>query len=219
MKSNPKKRKNGGVFFLICMPICLLFSNLGYAQEAVNAQITQHFRDGKAKYDAGQYPEAISSYDSALNLKGVDSIYLNLAAAYYLNGDYGKAIDAINSGLSLKPINTGPYLKLRGETYYFLNNIDAAIADYDDIIEVESDCVPCFINRGKYKTDIGEFDDAIADFTQAISLSDTSSVAYYQRANSKFIVQDFEGALEDAEKSIALNSKNSSSFFTKDRRS
>ncbi len=117
MKTNPKKRKNADLFFLICMPICLLFSNLGYAQEAVNAQITQHSRDAKAKYDAGQYSAAISSYTSALNLKAVDSIYLNLAAAYYLNGDYGKAMDAINSGLSLKPNNTGPYLKFRGETY------------------------------------------------------------------------------------------------------
>src|SRR5690606_42146788 len=90
MKTNPKRGKSAYVFFLICLATCLLFSKLSFAQESVNSKVIHHFQEGKAKYTLGQYPAAISSYTSALNIKPVDSIYLNLAAAYYLNGDYGK---------------------------------------------------------------------------------------------------------------------------------
>ena len=87
-------------------------------------------------------------------------------------------------------------------------NPQKAIDLYTKILEIDSNYVKAYNNRGGIRKKIGDINGAMADYNKAIDLNPTGFSAYNNRANLKFITGDTQGALDDFSKAGELNPNN-----------
>ncbi len=95
------------------------------------------FESGNFHYDTGSCSEAISDYTKSIGLNSEYPESLNNRAYTYMRmGEYEKALTDLNKALKLNP-NYINALMNRGDVYnYQKGNKEAAIADYQKIIEL-----------------------------------------------------------------------------------
>ena len=87
-------------------------------------------------------------------------------------------------------------------------NPQKAIDLYTKILEIDSNYVKAYNNRGGIRKKLGDNNGAMADYNKAIDLNPTGFSAYNNRANLKFITGDTQGALDDFSKAGELNPNN-----------
>lgn len=75
-----------------------------------------------------------------------------------------------------------------------LGESDAALRDYNQILEMEPRHADALFYRGKEYERIGRIDDAIRDFSAVLSLDSSRVKAMYARGACRNIQGDFEGA-------------------------
>ncbi|MCR5772208.1 MAG: tetratricopeptide repeat protein [Butyrivibrio sp.] len=98
---------------------------------------------GICSLDQGNYEEAIEYFKTSLAsgngiIQDVDfDTNFYLAKAYYLNGDYGEAINVYNSILNLHK-NDKDAIYMRGVCYLEQSNHDLAMADFNTVMKLDS---------------------------------------------------------------------------------
>jgi tetratricopeptide (TPR) repeat protein len=104
----------------------------------------------------------------------------------------------------------------RASAEHTKGDLDAAIADYTQAIELLPNPSNAYINRGSDKGDKGDWDGAIADYTKAISFNDAFTFAAYQgRGLAKYHEKDFDGAIADYTKAIQLRPDDSVAYLAR----
>jgi tetratricopeptide (TPR) repeat protein len=92
----------------------------------------------------------------------------------------------------------------RGDNYFHEKNFDGAIADYTEVIKLESDNPFAYSKRGMSYINKKEYDLAISDFTEAIKLEPNKfgdfymdrASAYVIKGNNVLAIPDLEMALK-----------------------
>ena len=88
------------------------------------------------------YHESINCYIQAIAVSNEESdlvgIWTNMGATYSLMQEYSKAMYALKKAISIEPKFPNAHRHL-GMTYFKLNNIDAALSEYEKAIELNSD--------------------------------------------------------------------------------
>ncbi|MDJ0554731.1 MAG: tetratricopeptide repeat protein [Microcoleaceae cyanobacterium MO_207.B10] len=102
-------------------------------------------------------------------------------------------------------------------TKYEQQNYKAALAEFNQALEIEPGNADAYIYRGDVKEKLEDNHGAIADYNQAINIDATHPKAYYRRGNVLRKVGDNWGAIADYNQAIRLNpnyvsAKNSSHF-------
>ncbi len=83
---------------------------------------------GNSHYQAGQYQQAISSYQKAVKLNSKDaSLYINMSAAYLKLNNYQDALGAVKTALSIEPSDSKAMGNLM-HIYYKTNQHEQAKA-------------------------------------------------------------------------------------------
>ena len=82
---------------------------------------------------------------------------------------------------------------------------EGAIADYTEVIKVNSRHAYTWHNRGVARRGAKDLDGAIADFTQAIDLNPKDAEHWLGRGVTKFQKGDYEGTMEDCGKATQLD--------------
>ncbi len=105
----------------------------------------------------------------------------------------------------------------QGVTKYEQQNYKAALAEFNQALEIEPGNADAYIYRGDVKEKLEDNHGAIADYNQAINIDATHPKAYYRRGNVLRKVGDNWGAIADYNQAIRLNpnyvsAKNSSHF-------
>ncbi|MEB3355299.1 MAG: tetratricopeptide repeat protein, partial [Synechococcales bacterium] len=85
----------------------------------------------------------------------------------------------------------------QAKAQYELKNYQAAIADYDQAIQLQPDDASAYYNRGFARYDLGNKQGAIADYDQAIQLQPNDALAYNNRGNARSALDDKQGAIAD----------------------
>ena len=93
----------------------------------------------------------------------------------------------------------------RGVAQLQKGDSDAAIAEFDKAIMLDSESANAFVNRGKARANKGSFDAAIADYDKATALDPDDALAYNNRCFVRVKKGDFDAAIVDCDKSIALD--------------
>ena len=93
----------------------------------------------------------------------------------------------------------------RGNIRVLLGQIDMAIADYSEAIELNPAYAEAYSNRGAAFFKKGEFDTAIADFDTAIRLDSDYVLAYSNRGAAYNEKKEYDKAIADCTKAIQLN--------------
>lgn len=99
-------------------------------------------------------------------------------------GDYQQAIAHYTQALQLTPDQStalSTFLN-RGYAYLNLQNWQAAIDDYDQVLEIDRNEATAYNERGEARQHLGDLEGAMSDYTQAINLDPNLSYAYNNRA-------------------------------------
>jgi tetratricopeptide (TPR) repeat protein len=117
-----------------------------------------------------------------------------------------EAVAACSRLIERNPKDADAYHK-RGKAYYYLNNYDRAIADYDEAVRLTPKDVEVYKDRAlvyKFKHD---YDRAIADMDQAVRLAPEDAKSYKDRASVYESRHDYDRAIADLDQAVRLSPK------------
>jgi tetratricopeptide (TPR) repeat protein len=95
-----------------------------------------------------------------------------------------------------------------------LNDIQGALADYDQAISLDPKLAEAYNSRALLKnTELNDIQGALVDYNQAIFLNPKDSKALGNRANVKaYELNDIQGALADYNQAISITPKDSIAY-------
>lgn len=79
-----------------------------------------------------------------------------------------------------------------------------AIAEYNKVIEIDSNYAVAYYKRGNQNADLGKNEDAITDYNKAIEINPDYAFAYSNRGTVKAALGDHTGAITDYNKAIEI---------------
>ena len=84
------------------------------------------------------------------------------------------------------------------------NDLESAIAAYDEAVRLKPDYAEAYNNRGNAKHDLDRHEDALADHDEAIRLKPDLPEAYNNRGNAKHDLGRHEDAIADYDEAVRL---------------
>ena len=131
---------------------------------------TNYCDQARAYESEGQYFEAISEYNKAIEINPrCTEAYFNRGNLYQRWGQFDYAISDYNNAIEIGPVNTEVYNN-RGNAFQRKGHYDRAISDYNKAIEFDSKNAKAYSNRGVAYHLKGEYDEAWEDVHKAQSL-------------------------------------------------
>src|SRR5215470_9783792 len=94
-----------------------------------------------------------------------------------------------------------------GNAYRTKNDLDRAIADYDEAIRLDPTYAVAYNGRGVAFRDRKDYDRAIADFSEAARLDPNFALAYSNRGLAYGFRRDFDRAIADFNEAIRVSPK------------
>lgn len=91
--------------------------------------------------------------------------------------------------------------QLKGQT-------EAAIADYDAVLAVNSDDGPAYLNRGIAQESLAQYRNALADYSAAVAIDPENAMPLFNRASLLSEMGELENAIIDFNTLVRLDSDN-----------
>ena len=131
----------------------------------------------------------------------VRSLFLMMRAFIYLHTENFK--DAIRDTTAI--IAGSQYLMgltLRAAAYWELNELNAALADADELVRLRPSSARVFYIRGDIYKDKGDLKASIKDYSKAIELDPRMGNAYLGRGQAHLLLKNYPQAIADFDKAI-----------------
>ncbi|MCW5312765.1 tetratricopeptide repeat protein [Nostoc sp. KVJ3] len=160
---------------------------------------------GVAFYRQGDYPAAIVDHNRAIALKPYDfRAYYNRGLARAGDGKDSEAIVDFNLALTQIPRITSLLLadiyNDRGLAHFILQDIPAAMLDFNLAIRLNADDYRAYFNRGCTCGRNGDDFGAVRDFSQVIRLNPSNAQAYVNRGVARYRLGYYLDAIADLQK-------------------
>ena len=131
-----------------------------------------YYRIAKCQVELGDYPEALSSIESAINMDSTDVDYLSYKAnIYYEMGKPELAISEWDKVINLNPDYGWGYYR-RGWFKQLIGHYEDAVEDLSMAIVLEPSYTYSYSSRGDIYMKLGKRELAEADFNKIIELED-----------------------------------------------
>ena len=160
---------------------------------------------GRLAYERGDYKDAISDYDIAIDKNPND------AEIYYLRGlarnsleQWEKSIDDFDKALHWDSEHTDAYY-WRGHGKYNLERYEEVIDDLTCVIRLDSEHTDAYYRRGHANYCLEQYEKAIGDFDHVIRLDSEHTDAYYWRGHANYYLEQYEEAICDFDNAIHLS--------------
>lgn len=197
----------------------LMAGNIDEAIEELNAAIDENASSnlyalrGEAYMQTGDYQKALSDFDSAIEIDGMNAIaFYDRSLLNTRLENYEAALADINNALAAQSIKPADVLTMRnlyakrGQLNLWLKNWQGAIADYTNSLARSEGSISAnvYAERAEAYTAIGEYESAINDYTSAVRvISEQIQAAPTQEMRES----QSSNAMSYFEKSAALNLK------------
>ena len=106
----------------------------------------------------------------------------------------------------------------RGVTSYKKGQLDQAISDYTNALEINPRLAEAYYRRGIAYVKKGQLDQAISDFTKAFEINPRYAEAYYSRGVAYYFKREYGKSWKDVEKAQSLGHQIDPKFLDKLRR-
>ncbi|RFP57996.1 MAG: tetratricopeptide repeat protein [Limnothrix sp. CACIAM 69d] len=93
----------------------------------------------------------------------------------------------------------------RGSDQLKAENLEEAIANYSQALQVDANNAEALYRRGAAYEEIGDYQKAIADLDRAIRLRPKHAPSYFQRANARYRLSDARAAIEDYDRALTYD--------------
>lgn len=160
--------------------------------------------EGMAYMGKTMYAEAARAFETALSLSsgrinGMDyDINYYLAAAYYKQGELGRAVDVYSAIIALRDSERDAYY-LRGAIYAQQGSLDLAKADFDRTIALKKNDYDRLIEIYGVLEAAG-FKGAGQEYLQAAMDAGTKDMTNYEKGRISYYLEDYENARTYLEK-------------------
>lgn len=218
------------LFFLMCL-ISLFFIPIGSEEQIPNTSsndavsdtlsemnftlMEQYVTEGNNQFDAGNYQDAMISYDKSLSIfpNNTDVLYQKGRCLNNL-GNYDEAIIVYDKVLSIDA-NYSDALKSRGLSLDNLGKTDEAIASYDQALSISPNDTGVLFLKGSTLGEIGKYDEAMTYFNQTINIDPTDTDALYQMGQTLEKVGRKDDAVAYYDKVLAIDPTNTEALNSK----
>ena len=161
------------------------------ALEYLNRAVSVAPRNYKGFYNRGllylknnQPEQAIKSFNQTLALYNYSKAYVGRANAYYMLGDFPKAIHDANFVLKTEENNTKAHFVL-GNCYNDLNRLEDALKEYNSCLKYNKDEAEFYFKRGIIYGKKQDFNACINEINICLQLNPNYFEAYYWRGVAK----------------------------------
>lgn len=103
----------------------------------------------------------------------------------------------------------------RAEIKYKERDIEGALADYTQAIQVDSRCAPAYFGRAQIRANKGQMESAQADYTRAVEIDPKFAKAWFGRGMLRTYNNDPEGALADYTKAVEADPQYALAWFNR----
>lgn len=131
-----------------------------------------------------QPKEAIATLNQSLKLFDYNKAFTARASAYYMLGDYSKALEDAQRSLSLDAKNAKAHFVM-GNCYNDMNRLNDALREYNKSLELDGDDADCYFKRAIVYGKNQEFKASVNDLSTCIELRPVYYEAYYWRGVAK----------------------------------
>ena len=181
------------------------------AVEAANAA----FAEARARYDRGDYPGAIVSFDEALELvPDMTDALIERSWARYDLGEYAAAIEDLTAAMAVTPEDRA-LLARRGECYWRLQQYDPAVEDLQRAVDLGSTDPWAFAYLGDSKRLLDRHAGALPDLTAALGLVPDNPWILARRGENHRMLGLFPEAIADLSRAIELDAQDSFSYASR----
>lgn len=196
----------GAVFLCIVglhsLPVC------GQETPRAHHEAETHFARGRDLYRAGNYKEAIESYDRAVAYKPADADQLyNMSLAHLQLGRYLEAARLLENSVRLQPQNTASLTVLGALYTYFGRYVEAEKA-LRQVIGQGRPSVEVFNNLGVAYYRAGRDQQAVEAFHQAAKLAPAEAVIYHNLSKARLKLGQTSEAYEAKRRADLLGPRN-----------
>lgn len=167
--------------------------------------------DGLNHYNAGNYTEAVSSYEAAIEAnKGNAKYYINNAMALIELGDYENALTKIGYALELEPGSQEAY-RAKGIIYIALNDYENALLALETALSFADGFVgsmeyDILDYRAVAEIKSANYEKAIATYSILIDINYKLQDHYYLRGSAYLLSGNADAAKADFAKAVELQS-------------
>ena len=164
------------------------------------------FYRGLAKYNSGEYSEAVDEYSNAIfHRPDFAEAFCNRGVAKGKDGDTEGAVEDYDRAIQIDPDYADVYYN-RGNAKSRGGDHAGAMEDYSRAIQIDPDHAQAHYNRGNAKSRGGDHAGAMEDYDRATQISPDYADAYCNRGAEKIRNKDYAEAIEDCNRAIQINS-------------
>ena len=136
------------------------------------------------------------------------------------SGQNEKALSSFNQAMSIPNwndniVNKNTLLFYRGNTYLDLQEFEKALADYQEIVQLEPDNYRAAHNLGSVYMALGNIADSIPYFSKEIQLQPDLAPGYSNRGLAYYYTGDFESALADYNRALTIAPKFAEAYYNR----
>lgn len=127
--------------------------------------------------------------------------HYNIASMNYSRGNYDKCIESCVMGLKIKPTNVN-LLNILGSAYARKGMLNNAVAEFNKIIDINSDFVPAYLNLANIYLLTGKPDISEILYNTSLKIAPDSADAHFGLGNSYAMSGNHSSALGEFESII-----------------
>jgi len=162
---------------------------------------------GNAYLIKGQYDEAISDYNKALQINPkLAEAYCARGRTYLLKGEYEQAMSDLNKAIEMNPRLAEAYYN-RGDAYGSKGQFDEALSDFNKALEINPKLTKAHFNRGIAYLHKGQYGNAISDFSKTLEMNPKLAEAYINRGAAHEHKGEYDQAISDYNRVLEINPK------------
>ena len=169
-------------------------------------------------WENGKYTDPDKALEYLNKAISLDSNYAyaygNRGNAWYVKGNYDRAMLDYNKAIGLNPRCAEAYNN-RGFTWYVKGNYDRAMLDYNKAIELNPGYAEAYNNRGIAWANKDNHNQAISDFSKAIELNPRYAKAYNNRGIAWHVKSNYDRAISNYNKAIGLNPGYAGAYYNR----
>jgi tetratricopeptide (TPR) repeat protein/serine/threonine protein kinase len=186
--------------------LILLFSLASlWVPPASSSAASDWYDKGIALYDLGQYNDALSAFNKALELDP------NKAHAWYYKGitlrslgQYNDALTALDKAIQLDP-NKAYAWNSKGNALADLGQYSDALTAYNEALQLDPNDVYAWTNKGNALVDLGQYSDALTAYNKALQLDPNKAYTWNGKGNALTDLGQYSDALTAYNKALELD--------------
>jgi serine/threonine protein kinase len=192
-------------------------AGVGFAATRINGWQTANrsYRDGETLTSLKKYPEALASYEKAIEIEP-NNIEARIGKANILSILQRNQEALINYDRAIKIEPSNPILwQKRGVVLDLLNQNKQAIDSFDRAIQLDRSLADSWYGRGKVLTELKQYRDALKAYDEAVNLEPQAEKYWHERGWILHNLKRYQDAIASYDKALSLQDSLAPAWYGK----